>query len=87
MPAWASITWAAFAGTDEDAAIAGDIAMLETEVTPTLQALRPAEAQAEAHFKVEQWNDVPPASLDYGAARDSLKSHIKTLVKQLSQRR
>ena len=33
-------TWAAFAGTDADAAIAGDIAMLETEVTPTLKALR-----------------------------------------------
>jgi hypothetical protein len=33
-------TWAAFAGTDEDAAIAGDIAMLETEVTPTLKVLR-----------------------------------------------
>jgi arsenate reductase (thioredoxin) len=47
----------------------------------------PAEAQAEAHFKIEQWNDVPPASLDYGAARDSLKSHVKTLVEQLVQRR
>ena len=33
-------TWAAFAGTDQDAAIAGDIAMLETEVTPVLKALR-----------------------------------------------
>jgi len=33
-------TWAAFFGTDEDAAVAGDIAMLETEVTPTLKALR-----------------------------------------------
>jgi hypothetical protein len=33
-------TWAAFAGTDDDAAIAGDIAMLETEVTPVLKALR-----------------------------------------------
>jgi hypothetical protein len=33
-------TWAAFAGTDQDAEIAGDIAMLETEVTPTLKALR-----------------------------------------------
>jgi len=33
-------TWAAFFGTDNDAAIAGDIAMLETEVTPTLKALR-----------------------------------------------
>src|SRR5438132_848637 len=33
-------TWAAFYGTDEDAAIAGDIAMLESEVTATLKALR-----------------------------------------------
>jgi hypothetical protein len=33
-------TWAAFAGTQEDAAIAGDIAMLEHEVTPVLKALR-----------------------------------------------
>ena len=33
-------TWAAFFGTDQDAAVAGDIAMLQTEVTPTLKALR-----------------------------------------------
>jgi len=33
-------TWAAFTGTDADAAIAGDIAMLESEVTPVLKALR-----------------------------------------------
>jgi hypothetical protein len=33
-------TWAAFVGTNQDAAIAGDIAMLESEVTPTLKALR-----------------------------------------------
>ena len=33
-------TWAAFTGTDEKAAIAGDVAMLETEVTPVLKALR-----------------------------------------------
>jgi hypothetical protein len=33
-------TWAAFYGTNDDAAIAGDIAMLEDEVTPTLKALR-----------------------------------------------
>lgn len=33
-------TWAAFVGTNEDAAIAGDIAMLEIEVNPTLKALR-----------------------------------------------
>jgi uncharacterized protein DUF1259 len=33
-------SWAAFTGTNEKAAIAGDVAMLETEVTPVLKALR-----------------------------------------------
>jgi hypothetical protein len=33
-------TWAAFVGTNDDAAVAGDVAMLENEVTPTLKALR-----------------------------------------------
>src|SRR6266702_5026128 len=33
-------TWAAFVGTNDDAGVAGDVAMLETEVTATLKALR-----------------------------------------------
>ena len=33
-------TWAAFAGTDKDAVVAGDVAMLESELTPVLKALR-----------------------------------------------
>ena len=33
-------TWAAFVGTNDNAAIAGDVAMLATEVTPVLKALR-----------------------------------------------
>src|SRR5512141_769875 len=33
-------TWAAFVGNDDDAAVAGDVAMLEPEVTPVLKALR-----------------------------------------------
>ncbi len=33
-------TWAAFYGSNSDAVIAGDVAMLENEVTPTLKALR-----------------------------------------------
>jgi len=33
-------TWAAFVGTDAQAAIAGDVAMLASEVTPVLKALR-----------------------------------------------
>jgi hypothetical protein len=33
-------TWAAFAGSDADAMVAGDVAMLDHEVTPVLNALR-----------------------------------------------
>jgi Domain of Unknown Function (DUF1259) len=33
-------TWAAFTGTEEDAVVAGDVAMLESEVMPVLKALR-----------------------------------------------
>jgi hypothetical protein len=33
-------TWAAFYGSDADAVVAGDVAMLESEVTPVLKALR-----------------------------------------------
>lgn len=33
-------TWAAFAGTNDKAMVAGDVAMLEGEVTPVLKALR-----------------------------------------------
>jgi hypothetical protein len=33
-------TWAAFCGTQEDAVVAGDIAMLEGELTPVLKTLR-----------------------------------------------
>jgi hypothetical protein len=33
-------TWAAFVGTNEKAAVAGDVAMLGSEVTPVLKALR-----------------------------------------------
>ena len=35
-------TWAAFAGTDADAMVAGDVAMLESEVTSVVKALRAA---------------------------------------------
>ena len=35
-------TWAAFFGSDANAEIAGDVAMLANEVTPVLKALRGA---------------------------------------------
>jgi hypothetical protein len=38
-------TWAAFAGSDADAVVAGDVAMTAAEVTPVLRALRGAGIQ------------------------------------------
>jgi hypothetical protein len=38
-------TWAAFTGSDEQAVVAGDVAMLAAEVTPVLKALRGAGLQ------------------------------------------
>jgi hypothetical protein len=38
-------TWAAFAGSDNDAVVAGDVAMLAGEVTPVLKAMRAAGLQ------------------------------------------
>jgi arsenate reductase (thioredoxin) len=33
---------------------------------------------------VEQWTDVPPASVDYAAASAALKRHVQTLIDDLS---
>ena len=41
-------TWAAFAGSDDQAVVAGDVAMLAGEVTPVLKALRDAGIQVVA---------------------------------------
>jgi protein-tyrosine-phosphatase len=52
----------------------------------TIGTALPTDVQVTAQPEIEQWNDVPPASVDYGAARDSLKAHIKKLVEQLGNR-
>jgi arsenate reductase len=57
-----------------------------SQLVITIGTTLPTDAQAIAQPKIEQWNDVPPASVDYGVARDSLKSHIKKLVEQLAKR-
>ena len=33
---------------------------------------------------VEQWNDVPPASVDYAAASASLKEHVRVLLDRMA---
>jgi arsenate reductase len=35
--------------------------------------------------RIERWNDVPPASTNYDAARSSLKAHVAELLEQLSR--
>jgi len=35
--------------------------------------------------KVEHWDDVPSASANYAAARDSLKAHIERLLERVSR--
>jgi hypothetical protein len=34
--------------------------------------------------KIQEWNDVPPASTNYAAASATLKAHIRKLIEQLS---
>ena len=34
---------------------------------------------------VEQWNDVPAASVDYAAARAALKAHVEDLIDRMSR--
>jgi len=78
-------TWAAFTGTDQEAAIAGDVAMLAGEVTPVLKALRQNGLQVVAihhHmtgtsptiFFLHYWGTGPAAKLAAGfrAALDQL---------------
>jgi hypothetical protein len=78
-------TWAAFVGTDANAAVAGDVAMLGNEVTPVLKALRQNGLQVVAihqHMTTTQptiyflhyWGTGPTAKLATGfkAALDRL---------------
>jgi Domain of Unknown Function (DUF1259) len=78
-------TWAAFVGNNESAAVAGDVAMLASEVTPVLQALRRNGLQvvalhhhmtgtSPAIFFLHYWGTGPAATLAAGfrAALDQL---------------
>jgi DNA-binding beta-propeller fold protein YncE/protein-tyrosine-phosphatase len=38
---------------------------------------------SDASRSIERWTDVPPASVNYEAARDSLTSHVERLIDQL----
>ena len=44
----------------------------------------PKEAES-SKSKTERWDDVPPASVDFGAARDSIMAHVRKLIDQLAK--
>jgi len=82
-------TWAAFVGTNDSAAIGGDVAMLASEVTPVLKALRQNGLQIVAihhHmtgtsptiFFLHYWGTGPAAKLAAGfrAALDQLAKPV-----------
>ncbi len=81
-------TWAAFFGSNESAVVAGDVAMLETEVTPVLKTLRASGLEVVAihhHMTgarptvifLHYWGKGPAAKLATGvrAAVDLLGKH------------
>ena len=60
---------------------AADVSASERVIT--IGAVLPATAK-DAEADIEQWNDEPPASTNYAAARNSLRAHVKDLIEQLS---
>jgi hypothetical protein len=80
-------TWAAFAGTDVDAMVAGDVAMLEHEVTPVLKALRTSGINVVAIHN--HMTDVKPAVIFlhyYGTGQAStLAQGVRAAVDMLGK--
>lgn len=60
---------------DEELSTASRVILISTELPSSVHA--PA-------VDPEHWNDVPPATIDFGAARSALKAHILALVDRLS---
>ena len=84
-------TWAAFFGSDQEAVVAGDVAMLENEVQPVLKALRGHGLEVVAIHQhmigthpdvifLHYWGKGPAAQLATGfrAALDQLGRNSKT---------
>ena len=61
--------------SQSDVRFAARIVTIGTQAPPKLDAGR---------VQIDQWNDVPPASVDYPAARDALQAHVARLIEELS---
>ena len=66
-------TWAAFIGADANAAIAGDVAMLASEVTPVLKVLRQngLDVVAIHHHMLDTAGHLLSALLGHGTGRQA----------------
>ncbi len=79
-------TWAAFAGSDADAVVAGDVAMMAAEVTPVLKALRGAGIQVVAlHHHMTGAPTVYFLHYWGKGAADELARAVRTAVDQLGK--
>ena len=79
-------TWAAFAGSDADAVVAGDVAMTAAEVTPVLKALRGAGIQVVAlHHHMTGAPTVYFLHYWGKGAADELARAVRTAVDQLGK--
>lgn len=81
-------TWAAFTGTNADAMVAGDVAMLETEVTPVLSALRAHGIQIVAiHHHMTETRPVVIFLHYFGSGRaDQLATAVRAAVALTSKK-
>ena len=80
-------TWAAFAGSDADAIVAGDVAMLGREVTPVLKALRGSGIDVVAihHHMVDTQPDVYFVHYLGAGPADKLAHGVRAALEVLSQ--
>jgi protein-tyrosine-phosphatase len=46
----------------------------------------PRDARNQAQTRLEEWNDVPPATVDFLRARESIKAHVAKLLEELTKR-
>jgi arsenate reductase len=68
-------TWRPKAVTDEDIRRAGRVVSLATDLPATKPLVK---------TKLLEWNDVPPMSANYDAARGAIVQHVEKLVESLA---
>jgi len=63
--------------SNSDLSTSARVIAIGVELTPDSRQL--------AQTSVEEWNDIPPATLSYAATQQALKAHVERLVDELSK--